>query len=226
MNIQQVLDALLNSGKGLVEKGVTLAEAQLDIPKDPEKREAMMTGAGKGALAAGALALLLGTGAGRKLTGTTLKLGSLAAIGGVAYTAFQNWQRKQGKSTDSPSQLSDISSDKHSKIILKAMIAAAKADGHIDEDEKEAISQHAESLGVDSSVFEFIKNELAVALDVNDVIAGVDSNELAAEVYLVSRMVLNVDNDDERQYLEQLAQALNLDNELVAELEQQVNTQA
>ena len=225
MNAQQILDALLNSGKELVEKGVTLAEAQLDLPDDPQKRDAMMTGAGKGALAAGALALLFGTSTGRKLTGTTLKLGSLAAVGGVAYTAFQNWQRKQGKPTDSASQLADVSDDKHSKIILKAMIAAAKADGHIDEGEKDAISQHAESLGVDSSIFTFIRNELAVGLDINDIVEDVDSDELAAEVYLVSRMVLNVDNNDERQYLEQLAQALGLADSLVDELEQQVNTQ-
>ena len=29
---------------------------------------------------------------GRKLTGGALKLGSLAALGGVAYKAYQNWQ--------------------------------------------------------------------------------------------------------------------------------------
>ena len=44
-------------------------------------------------LAAGALvAVLLGTGTGRQVTGTALKLGGLAAIGGLAYKAYQNYK--------------------------------------------------------------------------------------------------------------------------------------
>ena len=44
-------------------------------------------------LAAGALAaVLLGTGAGRQVTGTAVKLGGLAAIGGLAYKAYQNYK--------------------------------------------------------------------------------------------------------------------------------------
>ena len=227
MNTQQILDALLNSGKELVEKGMTLAEAELNIPDDPEKREAMMTGAGKGALAAGVLAVLLGTNTGRKVTGTTLKLGSLAAIGGVAYKAFENWQKKQtGQTIDSVGekvdQLSGEASEKRSRAILKAMIASAKADGHIDEQEKNIISQHAEKLGLETSVANFINNELTAALDAKDVAAEADSPEAAAELYLVSRLTLNLDNDKERQYLDQLAQALELAPDLIAELEQQV----
>jgi len=43
-------------------------------------------------LAAGALAgLLLGTGTGRKITGSALKVGGLAAIAGLAYKAYQNY---------------------------------------------------------------------------------------------------------------------------------------
>ena len=44
-------------------------------------------------LAAGALvAVLLGTGTGRQVTGTALKLGGIAAIGGLAYKAYQNYK--------------------------------------------------------------------------------------------------------------------------------------
>lgn len=222
MNAQQILDALLSSGKELAEKGKTLAEAKLNVPDDPEKREAMLAGAGKGALAAGALAVLLGTGTGRKLTGATLKLGSLAAIGGVAYKAFENWQ---GKQTDSQvasvektaNQLTGEASDNRSR----AIIASAKADGHIDEEERNIIFQHAEKLGLETSVATFIKNELTSPLDAKEVAAGADSPEAAAEIYLVSMMTLNLDNDKEREYLGQLAQALGLDPDLVAELEKQ-----
>ena len=47
-------------------------------------------------LATGALAaVLLGTGAGRKLGGTALQLGGLAAVAGLAYKAYQNYQEGQ-----------------------------------------------------------------------------------------------------------------------------------
>lgn len=227
MSAQQILDMLLNSGKELAEKGKTLAEAKLDIPDDPEKRDAMMTGAGKGALAAGALAVLLGTSGGRKLTGATLKLGSLAAVGGVAYKAFENWKSNQpgsqiASSEQTADKLTGEASEKRSRAIMKAMIASAKADGHIDEQEKEVISQHAEKLGADSSLANFIKSELITKLDAKDVAAEADSPEAAAELYLVSRMTLNLDNDKEREYLDELSQALGLAPELITELDQQV----
>ena len=37
-------------------------------------------------------ALLLGTGSGRALTGSVLKIGGLAAIAGLAYQAYRNYQ--------------------------------------------------------------------------------------------------------------------------------------
>jgi uncharacterized membrane protein YebE (DUF533 family) len=225
MSSQQILDMLLNSGKELAEKGKTLAEAKLGIPDDPKKRDEMLVGASKGAIAASALAVLLGTGAGRKLTGATLKLGSLAAVGGIAYKAFQDWQAKQTGQVESAKPVNELTgaeSEKRSNALLKAMIASAKADGHIDDKETAAITQHASKLGLNDSVANFITEELGKPLDVNDIAAGADSPEAAAEIYLVSRMVLDLDNDAEKQYLAQLAKALQLAPELIAELEKQV----
>ncbi len=226
MDTQQILDMLLNSGKELVENGKTLAEAKLGVPEDPAMRESMLNGAGKGALAASALAILLGTGAGRKLTGTTLKLGSLAAIGTVAYKAFQNWQDQQSGQIENAgkpvNQLTGDAGEKRSKALFKAMIASAKADGHIDEQEKEMIVQHATKLGLDSSVAQLITEELTKPIDIIDVAAGADSPEAAAEIYLLSRIILNVDNDAELQYLDRLAKALDLAPDLIAELDKQV----
>ncbi len=226
MSAQQILDMLLNSGKELAEKGKTLAEAKLGIPDDPKKRDEMLVGASKGAIAASALAVLLGTGAGRKLTGTTLKLGSLAAIGGVAYKAFQDWQKQQpGQVADDSKPVNELSgaeAEKRSNALLKAMIASAKADGHIDDKEKAAITQHATKLGLTDAVASMLTEELDKPLDVNDIAAGADTPEAAAEIYLVSRLVLDMDNDDERQYLEKLASALKIAPDLIAQLEKQV----
>src|SRR5690554_627575 len=51
-----------------------------------------LKGAGGGALAGGLAALLLGTKSGRKLGGTALKLGGIAAVGALAYKAYSDWQ--------------------------------------------------------------------------------------------------------------------------------------
>jgi hypothetical protein len=48
---------------------------------------------GAGAALGGLGALILGTGAGRSLAGSAIKLGGLALIGGLAYKAYQNYQQ-------------------------------------------------------------------------------------------------------------------------------------
>lgn len=225
MDAQQIVDMLLQSGQELVNKGKTLAEQKLNLPDDPEQRQKMLDGAGKGAIAASALALLLGTSSGRKLTGASLKLGSLAALGTVAYQAFQKWQNQEGQvaSDVTPSTLSGTPvSDAQSKTLLKAMIAAAKADGHVDENERNAIVLQVEKLGLGDAATAMIVQELNQPLDIDAVVADVNSPEQAAEIYLISRAVLDVDNDQEKAYLQQLATALKLAPSLVAELENQV----
>ena len=48
---------------------------------------------GAGAALGGLGALILGTGAGRALAGSAVRLGGLALIGGLAYKAYQNYQQ-------------------------------------------------------------------------------------------------------------------------------------
>jgi len=226
MDAKAILDLFLESGQELADKGKEIADEKLGVPKDSKERESMLSGAGKGALAAGALAMLLGTGAGRKLTGTTLKLGSLAAIGGIAYKAYGKWQTQQSGAAIEPGEpankLSGNAMEKRSIALLKAMIASAKADGHIDDSERAKIKGQIDKLGLDSSAILFLQDELEKPLDVNSIAAGADSPEAAAEIYLVSRMVVDLDNEQERTYLKELAEALSLAPELVAQLESDI----
>jgi uncharacterized membrane protein YebE (DUF533 family) len=225
MDAQQILDMLLSSGQELVDKGKAIAEEKLNLPDNPEDRQKMLDGASKGAMAAGALAILLGTQVGRKLTGAGLKLGSLAAIGGVAYNAFQKWQSQQPAPVANAGQpvteLSGPASDQRGKVLLTAMIAAAKADGTVDDKEKEMITQQLAKLNLGDSASVFAE-ELNKPLDIKAVAAGADSPATAAEIYLISRAVLDVNNPQEQNYLDQLAMEMNLAPELVAELNGQL----
>jgi uncharacterized membrane protein YebE (DUF533 family) len=223
MNAQQILDLFLNTGKEYVDKGIDIAQDKLDIPEDPEARKAMLSTAGKGALAAGAIALLLGTGAGRKLTGATLKLGSLAAIGGLAYQTFQEWQKQNSGEIevagDPINELSEDAKEKRSLVLLKAMIAAAQVDGHIDDSERTKIVEQIKALGLQSDTAQSIEDELTQPVDIKTLAASADSPEMAAEMYLVSRVVLDVDQVQERLFLNELASALGLETDLVNSLE-------
>lgn len=94
MDTQALLEQILKSGQQMLNRSQAIAEDKLNIPEQGAERDAMLSGFGKGALITGGLAALLGTRAGRRLTGDTLKLGGLAAIGGLAYQTYQIGNRK------------------------------------------------------------------------------------------------------------------------------------
>jgi len=223
MDAQSILDNLLATGQKLVEQGKDLAENKAGVPVDPAARKAMLDGAKKGAIGAGVLTILLGTGAGRKLTGTALKLGSVAAVGGLAYKAFQSWQGvhagKSAEENDSVDQLEGQAAEDRSLVLLRAMIAAAKADGHINASELDSIQKQLSTMSLDKDTLEFLQAELTKPLNPADIAAAADSPSAAAEIYLVSRIIISETNAQEKAYLAELAKHLNLKDTLVAELE-------
>jgi len=229
MDAKAMLEDLLNSSKLAAEKGVSLAEEKLGVPEAGEERDAMLNGMTKGALAAGAVALLLGTQSGRRLTGTAMKLGGLAAVGGLAYKAYNDWQKNQnGESahTGTPfGELNEAGSKQRGILLLRAMLSAAKADGHMDSAERANIEAQIDKLGLDASTVEFLHNEIEQPINPGELAAAVESDEEGAEVYLASAMVLDIDGRDERVYLDRLAGALNLAPGLAETLEQKLEQQ-
>jgi uncharacterized membrane protein YebE (DUF533 family) len=204
-----------------------MAESKLGIPSGGPQRDAALSAMGKGAAAAGVLALLLGTGAGRKLTGGALKLGSLAALGGVAYQAYQNWRAGQaGETAEAGTPVGNLTgpaAEQRSRALIKAMVVAAKADGHVDEAERQRIFAGIARLGLQGEAVELLSAEIDAPVDPAAVAAGADFPEAAAEIYLASLLVIDPDQPSERQYLDDLARHLGLDGALVAELENQAS---
>jgi uncharacterized membrane protein YebE (DUF533 family) len=220
MNYREIADLLLQSSQELAQKGQTMAQQQLQLPPEGPEREAFLQTLGKSAAAGGLLAMLLGTGIGRKLTGSALKVGSLAALGTVAYNAYQKWQGQAatGRPID---QLSGPEAAARSLALLKAMVSAAKADGHIDSAERARIENQLAALSLDADTLKFFKEELAKPLDAKAVAVLADSPVAAAEIYLTSLLVIDDQNDPERAYLQSLARELKLAPELLTALEDQ-----
>ena len=219
---------LADKGKELAEKGKEIAQQGVEYAKDqlpppgPE-REKMLKNLGVGAAAGGLLALLIGTKSGRKVLSPAVKLGSLAALGGLGYKVFTEWQKSQGlEVTGQPiASLTAPQANDRSMAIIKAMIGAAKADGTIDDAEQGAIIEQINSSDLEKPAAEILLSELQKPLDVEAIAAAADSPESAVEIYLASLLLTDKSNAQEQSYLSKLSAALKLDSKLVADLEAQ-----
>lgn len=228
MDVQSFLDELLKTSKELAGKGQSIVEEKLQMPEEGESRDATLDGMTKGAMAAGALALLLGTGAGRRITGSALKIGSLAAIGGIGWKAFQNWQKENeaqvAKEVENNklipiNELPVAEANERSLILLKAMIAAAKSDGHVNKKETEIIHEQIKKLRISEEIGSLLEAEIAKPLDVKEIAALAENTAMAAEIYLVSAVVTDKENSMERDYLELLATSMKLPADLIGQLD-------
>lgn len=104
-------------------------------------------------------------------------------------------------------------------LLIRAMIAAANADGTIDETERNAILERLRTVDLSPEEQAFITRELFSPADLDAIVASVNSPELARQVYAVSLMAIEVDTEEERQYMEALAGRMNLDGQTVAQIE-------
>jgi uncharacterized membrane protein YebE (DUF533 family) len=188
---------------------------------------------GKGALAGGALALLLGSSKARKVGGKLAVYGGVAAVGMLAYKAYGDWKKQQGGAqsdtqADAAPRTVDAlpppEAEAHSQAILRALVAASKADGHIDAREREAIEGEFERIGAEGELRAWLSAELDKPLDPAEVARAATGPEMAAEMYLASLLAADEQNFMERAYLDELARQLNLDADLKSKLEQQVRS--
>ncbi|WP_222909049.1 tellurite resistance TerB family protein [Pseudomonas sp. DNDY-54] len=192
-------------------------------------------GIGKGALATGALGMLLGSRSGRRLGGKAVTYGGLAALGMLAYKAYGNWQAQQaqqgGAGVTQPNTQTEPKTvdrlppeqvEEHSRSILKALVAAAKADGHVDDQERKMIEAELAQLTDDPELQRWLEKELNKPLDPVDVAAAATTPEMASEMYLASVLMVDEEQFMERAYLDELARQLKLDAQLKLELESQV----
>ena len=189
----------------------------------------LLSGKAGAALGGGALGLLLGSKKGRKMGGKVLTYGGLAALGVIAYKAYGNWQSQQQSGSQranmpEPQTIDRIppaQAEQHSRAILIAIIAAAKADGHVDERERQLIDGEIAKITQDPSLLSWVDQELKKPLDPSAIAAAASTPEIAAEMYLASILVVDEENFMERAYLQELAKQLRLDPSLQTELSTQ-----
>ena len=218
-----LLDQLLNSGSSASTS--TSSNTQTNIA---DQLSSLLAGKGTSLLAGGALGLLLGSKSGRKIGGKVLTYGGVAALGYFAYKAFQNYQQKSANAAGNPmkplEQLPAAEADAHCRVILVALIAASKSDGHIDERERQLIETEMKKFTQDPQLKHWLEQELKKPLDPAEVARHAGNNQaMAAEMYLASLLAVDQQSFMEKSYLDELAKQLKLPDGLRAELAQQVS---
>lgn len=91
------------------------------------------------------------------------------------------------------------------------MIAAANADGVIDQEERNRILGKLETVNLSDQEHSFVVRELLSPVDMENIVTAVKSQEMAKQVYTVSLLAIEVDTDAERTYINTLAQRLGLE---------------
>ncbi len=183
-----------------------------------------------GGLLSGALAGALAGGKGGKLGKKALKYGGMALVAGIAWKAYQQHQRNKAGAAAAaapaawpealPAPVEQAAADPgHGLAVLRAMIAAAKADGAIDAAEQQKIFGQLGQATLSAEEKSFLLDELARPLDIDAVVAAARDPAVAAEVYAASRLVIAEASQAERGYLSLLAARLGLEPGLVAELD-------
>lgn len=193
------------------------------------------SGSGKNATAGGGLGGLLG-GLGGLLGGAPasgtqqtrsggMNYAALASLGMAAFQAYQAWQRQQAsapqQAIQTVDQLDGPQAEAHSHAILRALIAAAKADGEIDEQESQMISEEIGRHTDEPQLKQWLSDEVSKPLNAADFAEYAADPALASEIYLTSVMLVNDQAPKERSYLDELAAQLQLEPELQLHLEQQ-----
>ena len=166
MDVNSLLSSVMGTAGAGIDKAVTTAKS------------GSMPGGVLGGVAAGGLAALLQTNKkARKMGGKALKYGGMAAVGGLAYKAWRDHKESQAVPqpqataaansagvTYTPANalpaapagsIFDLAEEQQTSrgedmrlVLVRAMISAAKADGHIDASER----GHIERERVDDDV--------------------------------------------------------------------------
>jgi len=222
MDVQRLLDGFLGNGSG----SSTGAGARTG---------GLPGGLLGGAAAGGLVAALLGSKKVRKVGSKALTYGGLAVLGGLAYKAWSDHRANRphepasvappapppGSGFD-PARLQDSRGDDFRLTLVRAMVSAALADGHIDANEQALIDQQIQSSGLGEDERRFIAEQLNRPADPIAIASLCADEPQATEVYLASLVALDPSVPGDARYRDRLGDALRLPDDLRRRLEREV----
>ncbi|KQO72202.1 hypothetical protein ASF22_14145 [Methylobacterium sp. Leaf87] len=165
----------------------------------------------------------------------TAALGGLALVAALATKALRGAPAAQSgdpkasdpKSTDTkapappgatPFDHIAVAEDE-ARTMLRAMVAATLADGLVDAGERKRLDDALAAAGIEADGRRWLEAELADPADVDDIAERATNPEQAARIYAAARLAIDPDTLQERKFLQDLAEALDLPVEATERLE-------
>ena len=121
--------------------------------------------------------------------------GLMAALGGAGAAGTASAAEMIDSLTGGKAATS--TTEDNARLMIRAMIQAAKADGEIDAEERQKILDHLE--GASQEEIAYVRDQLAAPLDLDGLVAETQDSA-KAQVYAMSVMAVRVDNDDAAVY--------------------------
>lgn len=128
-----------------------------------------------------------------------------------------------GGASSQPPQIPQTPEANEALLLIRAMIAAANADGAIDADERGQIVDSLQKSGVTDEERNFILQEFFNPPTLDAIVSEVKGPDQARQVYAISYLAIEVDTEAEKKYMADLAQRLSLDQQTVSDIESKLN---
>lgn len=123
----------------------------------------------------------------------------------------------RGPQAEDPAMEAGID-DAKAMLLIRAMVAAANADGVIDEAERRTMLGRLEAAGAGAEERRVLERELANPPSIDDIVAGARDPETAEQIYLAARNAIEPDGKAEQSWLAYLADRLHLSGDRLDEL--------
>lgn len=169
----------------------------------------------------GIVGLLLTSGKVRRLAGSALLVGGGAVLGNMLWTKYKNRLATPENTGPYPVTTSLPPAEAHAQAVrlIRALVFAAKSDGHIDDAEAKNIRDNIAQMNLDADTEAIIQEAMNQPLDPMQVADGVKSMDEALQLYILSCSVIDIDHFMEHSYLKALAQALGIPEDMRMDIE-------
>jgi uncharacterized membrane protein YebE (DUF533 family) len=122
----------------------------------------------------------------------------------------------------SPVKSTPEESRQHAVLLIRAMVAAANADGLIDKAERKAIMGRLFEAGLGEEDRDFIEREIAEPPQIETLIPLIRAANLNEQAYAVSLLAIEVDTPSESDYVNYLRLQLGIDERTAEQVHRQL----
>jgi uncharacterized membrane protein YebE (DUF533 family) len=144
--------------------------------------------------------------------------GSGGSLSDRLSSVFGSGQRETPETPETTAYPDVAMEDQQALLLIRAMIAAANADGEITPEERQRIIAKLDEAGAGPDERQVVERELANPISTDALVREVRDPKTAEQVYLASALAIEPDTDAERSYLQYLAARLKLEPNRAEEL--------